>query len=227
MKNKLVLTLALLIALAGQAHALTVLCNGDSNTGSSTGEPKWCEMLGAALEADTINRGVGGSTITDQVSYPWGIPSWAGYYIDFEVVGTDPFFVWTHGADTFIGQPTYTSLPAIDVAILAYGTNDINAYHFTVPKILQALKKYRRKLAKAGAQVYVATVPPIYELDGTKSPTLDPLIQRLNKRIRGNFPKTYIEFYEGFTWEDYNDRLHLNAQGHEKRALAALEALSR
>jgi lysophospholipase L1-like esterase len=32
---------------------------------------------------------------------------------------------------------------------------------------------------------------------------------------------------EGFTWEDYNDRLHLNAQGHEKRALAALEALSR
>ena len=63
MKLKLVLTLTLLIALAAPAHALTVLCNGDSNTAAGTlpADVRWCERLGVLANVDTINRGVGGS----------------------------------------------------------------------------------------------------------------------------------------------------------------------
>ena len=230
MKNKLVLTLALLIALAGQAHALTVLCNGDSNTAAGTlpADVRWCERLGTLANVDIINRGVGGSAIVSkQHAYWYGNPMWGDFYIDLEVVDIDPFWYWRHGAETFLNRPTYYPLPKFDTVILAWGTNDLNAYGYTPAEVLKAIKKARRKFTAYGAKVYVATVPAIYELDGTKSVTMDPLIQQLNRKIRGNFPKTYIEFYDGFSWADYSDRLHLNAQGHEKRALAALEALSR
>jgi lysophospholipase L1-like esterase len=180
------------------------------------------------LNANTINRGVGGSAIVSkQHNYWYGSPMWGDFYIDLEIVDIDPFWYWSHGAATYLNRPAYSPFPKFDTVILAWGTNDLNAYGYSPNDVIKAIKKARRKFLAYGADVYVATVPAIYEWDGTKSPTMDPNIQKLNRKIRGNFPKRYIEFYEGFTWSDYADRLHLNADGHEKRALAALEALSR
>ena len=229
--RRLILTIATVLALAAPAHALTILCNGDSNTqaGGVPVEGRWCERLGPLLNADIINRGVGGSAIVSDIKlYTYGTPLWGDFYIDTEIVDIDPFWFWSHGASTYLSRPTYFPLPKIDIMILAWGTNDINAYHYTPAKILKAIKKARRKLIAHGSQVYVATVPAIYNAEtGEKNPDKDKLIQQLNKKIRGNFPKTFIEFYEGFTWADYSDPLHLNAQGQEKRAAAAVQALTR
>lgn len=228
--KKLLVASALLMTLCSPAQALTVLCNGDSNTAAS-GIPedvRWCERLGSLLNVDIINRAVGGSGIVSyKHTYWYGNPMWGDFYIDLEIVDIDPFWYWTNGAPEWLGRATYSPFPKFDTVILAWGTNDLNAYGYTPNDVIKAIKKARRKFIKYGAEVYIATVPAIYETDGTKSVTLDPRIQQLNRKIRGNFPKTYIEFYEGFTWADYSDRLHLNAQGHEKRAAAAVEALTR
>ncbi len=228
--RRLTLTALILIALATQAQALTILCNGDSNT-QANGVPeqeRWCERLGPLLGADAINRGVGGSAIVSDIKLStWGTPLWGDFYIDTEIVNIDPFWYWSRGKSVYLGRPTYLPLPKFDIVILAWGTNDLNAYKYTPARVIKAIKRARRKFLAYGADVYVATVPAIYEPDGTKSVTMDPPIQQLNKKIRGNFPKKHIEFYDGFTWADYNDRLHLNAQGHEKRAAAAVEALAR
>ncbi len=225
----LILFAALFVGLSVGTSQATILCNGDSNTAASPlpDDVRWCERLGVLIGDDVINRGVGGSAIVSkQHAYWYGSPMWGDFYIDAEIVDVDPFWFWSHGASTYLGRPTYSPLPKFDTVILAWGTNDLNAYRYTPGEVIKAIKKARRKFAAYGAKVYVATVPAIYELDGTKA-ALDVTIQQLNRKIRGNFPKTYVEFYEGFTWADYSDRLHLNAQGHEKRALAALEALTR
>lgn len=230
MRYRTLILCALFVGLSVTTAQATILCNGDSNTAAGTlpADVRWCERLGVLIGDDVINRGVGGSAIVSKRKlYTWGTPLWGDFYVDTEVVDIDPFWFWSHGASTYLGRPTYFPLPKFDTVILAWGTNDLNAYGYTPSEVIRAIKKARRKFIKYGAKVYVATVPAIYELDGTKSVAMDPLIQQLNRKIRGNFPKTYVEFYEGFTWADYVDRLHLNAQGHEKRALAALEALTR
>jgi hypothetical protein len=83
----------------------------------------------------------------------------------------------------------------------------------------------RRRFRRAGADVFVATVPPIFRRDGTPSGD-DAVIRELNDRIRRAFPGGYVEFYEGMTYpDDYSDSTHMNAHGHAKRAAAVLRRL--
>lgn len=96
-----------------------------------------------------------------------------------------------------------------------------------IPKILQVTRQYHRRLTNAGITVYIATVPPIFNPDGSLSPH-DAQIRLLNKRIRGSWPKRHIEFYTGITPADFlPDGMHFNTAGQTKRALAAAAALLR
>lgn len=228
------LLLIAILALATPAHA-TIVCNGDSNTQSNwQGYPNgtsdgWCERIGG------INRGVGGSTISDHAysfhDLPLGVfmpdmPLWGGYYIDAELAGADPFATWATGTPPkLLGQATLSPLPQPDIVILAFGTNDVRADWLGGPwtpnQIIHFYKKYRQRAIATGATVYIATTPPIYNTDGTLS-AYDATIRSLNAKIRGNWPSKYIEFYDGFTVADFQlDGLHLNASGQAKRAAAA------
>lgn len=208
-----------LLIIVGAAHAV-VICNGDSNTQSDwQGFPNgtadgWCEQMGG------INRGVGGLTISDTgISYG-AIPLWGGYYIDAEVAGTDPF-LFVSGAPVFLGQTTYAVFPYVDTYILAFGTNDIQNTANTPTQIIQAYKKYREHILAAGSVVYVATTPPMFNADCTLAGD-DALIRSLNRKIRRNWPTRFVEFYEGFSCEDFAaDGVHLTAAGQAKRAAAA------
>lgn len=214
--------LILLLALAIPSDA-TIVCNGDSNTESDwQGYPNgtadgWCEQVGG------INRGVGGATISDTGLYFGALPLWGGYYIDAEVAGTDPFL--TLSGATFLGQATYSPFPVADTYVLAFGTNDIRTTPNTPTQIIQAYKKYRQHIIAAGAVPYVATTPPIYNADCSLSAD-DAMIRSLNKKIRGNWPTRYVEFYDGFNCGDFaSDGVHLTAGGQAKRAAAALAVL--
>ncbi|MBY0277522.1 SGNH/GDSL hydrolase family protein [Candidatus Binatia bacterium] len=214
-------------AAAGDA-AYTVICNGDSNTQALafvSVQENWCELLGEQPGVVTINRGVGASGIVSNGLRTFGVPLWAGFYTAYELAGVDPFYVLSHGAATWGRRPTFDPLPAYDAVILAYGTNDLTAYGYSVSAVFKAIKRTRRRFRRAGADVFVATVPPIFRRDGTPSGD-DAVIRELNDRIRRAFPGGYVEFYEGMTYpDDYSDSTHMNAHGHAKRAAAVLRRL--
>jgi hypothetical protein len=61
---------------------------------------------------------------------------------------------------------------------------------------------------------------------GSVRPAID--IERTNRLIRASFPERLIaDFGTGFEPDDFLDRVHLNAVGHEKRARAAHRAILR
>lgn len=229
--KKLLLICALSLLLPGAARA-TIVCNGDSNTqsGWQSWYPNgradgWCERVAVELGEATVNRGVGASSISDTGFY-WGgnLPLWGGYYVDLEVAGTDPFAAFaTDGF--FLQQPIYSPFAVPDVFVFAWGTNDIT-YGYTPRQVITAYKKYRQHVIATGATVYIATTPPQFNADGTLS-AKDALIRDLNQRIRGNWPQRYVEFYVGFTADDFTaDGIHVTAAGQAKRAQAVLDALA-
>ena len=211
------------------SHAYTVICNGDSNTQANPSHPadNWCAILAQHPGLSTINRGMGGSGIVDNGLSTYGAPLWASFYTTYELIGIDPLFILARGGAFWKQIPTFNPLPTYDAVVLAYGTNDIAGYHFSVRDIIRATKVISRQFLDVGIDVFVATVPPLYDSNGSLS-SADKAIQRLNRRIRRLFPDRYIEFYEGMTYpDDYSNGRHFNASGQAKRAQAALTTLLR
>lgn len=109
----------------------------------------------------------------------------------------------------------------IDVVMIALGTNDMKE----APEVaVDALLRLRGQAQMAGAEVLIATIPPVLSGDGAKSDWVDRANALLTAQLPGN---RLIDFSSGMTREDYAfDGVHIMESGQRKRAAAALRALS-
>lgn len=176
---------------------ITLVCLGDSNTEVMPGAwPPWCERLRPLLSPRfrVVNRGLGGATATS---------------------------VGLLEAATPLAYALENDAP--DVALLAYGTNDVVA---KVPpkEIAAAIARLVRRLLEKGVQPLVALVPPIR----SDSEAANASVRELDAALRAAFPPPWIvDFQQGFGDADLVDRVHLNDAAQMRRAHIAARALAR
>jgi lysophospholipase L1-like esterase len=111
--------------------------------------------------------------------------------------------------------------PPVEVAILAFGTNDY--LHGVTPEaVIEAYGMAIMRLEDADAYVLLATTPPCWtsKCDRAK-------IDEMNALMRGVWPhRTMVDFSSWVTRGDLGpDGLHFLPAGHAKRSDAALEVL--
>jgi lysophospholipase L1-like esterase len=178
---------------------ITVACLGDSNTRPSPALPRtWCERLLDHLPAErwrVINRGEGGATAVE-----FGSLILAGEHLDYALEND-----------------------AVDVVILAYGTNDL-LFAGAAPKdVSYAYARLLERARAAGVEVFAALTPPVQP----SAKDINPQILELNELLAELFPSArIIDFWSDMTPEDYVDAVHLGESGQAKRARAARDALS-
>jgi GDSL-like lipase/acylhydrolase family protein len=187
----------------------TVACLGDSNTQKdwpTVGTVRWCEMGLASQPTATVwlNRQL--------VTEPTAI-------INEGVGGATvcPQAGWSWSFPQFLHAKAHRA----DIAIAAFGSNDIFGLSKTPDEIVRC---YRDLLALAGSlPVFIALVPPALPLGGDG----DLRIRAVNDALRAAFPSHILmDFYAGFTEEDFSDVVHFNIQsGQAKRAAIALAFL--
>lgn len=178
---------------------IRIVCLGDSNTFLPGAGPSWCDRLPDALPAAfasrVVNRGLGGATATRE-----------GSLLD---------------ASAPLSHVLASDAP--DVAILAYGTNDLLAGVET-GAIVAALASHVDRLHAAGVRPLLALVPPLRSQDVQANHQ----VQALNRSLQQAFPSSWlIDFWTGFGDAELVDRVHWNAAGQARRAAAAAEALLR
>lgn len=177
---------------------IAVACLGDSNTHGAPGRPRsWCERL--------QDRLIGAS------------PSWVTINRG-------------QGGASAIGgslrparqQLTYTlENDAPDVVILAYGTNDLLA-GAQPQEVLVALMQHRQRARSTGAAVFIALTPPAWPA----SREVNGPIRELNELLRTTLLESrVIDFHTGFEPGDFDDGVHLNDAGHDRRAQVAAAVL--
>lgn len=208
---------------------VVVACLGDSNTqsdwqaGAAGGFPAsrgWCERLEALFggRVRTVNLGVGGATAMLNSELP---------------VGNDEATFDARGQFR-IALQKYRP----DIFLLAFGTNDLLERYSTRPK--EVVMLYRELWLEARSEdllLLVATVPAVqvpeqvrqafrFSRGGGLHRQAD--IETANRLIHASFPERLIvDFGSGFAPDDFLDRVHLNANGQEKRARTARQAILR
>jgi len=182
---------------------IRVVCLGDSNTETPPGvAPSWCDRLAAqGSEAPidprlrVVNRGWGGSTARETASFfPARVP--LRYALEND---------------------------APDVVLLAFGTNDVLAGEEPAA-IAGALDALALRVREAGAEPFVALVPPVQPPDHGANEA----VNRVNGLLRERWPaERLLDFHGGFGPEHFEDALHLDAAGQAQRAQRAAAALRR
>jgi lysophospholipase L1-like esterase len=174
---------------------ITLVCLGDSNTQAMAGaEPPWCDRLAPLLgdEVRVVNRGIGGAT--------------AG-----------PSLVEAASVLAYVLEND-----APDLAVLAYGTNDVLAGH-AIEDVVASLARLDRALLAAGARSWIALVPPMRSGDAHAAQGA-----ALNDALRGIFPEERrIDFASGLTDADLLDRVHLGGAAQQRLAERAALAIGR
>jgi lysophospholipase L1-like esterase len=144
-------------------------------------------------------------------------PAW--YVVNGSFMGTR-----ATGDCDFCGRPRLGSALAampIDLVLISLGTNDMRE----APEVaVDALLRLRHQAQSAGAEVLVATVPPLLSGNDAKR----EWVERTNALLVAQMPgDRLIDFSSGMTREDYAfDGIHIMASGQRKCADAALRALS-
>lgn len=177
-----------------------IACGGDSNTEQASG-PKWCAHLRHLLPGWTTRASAGrGSHAVDVPGTFGGVPISSVFYVE-------RMLAWER-------RP--------DVAILAWGTNDVGRH--PAPRIVGALAAHAARLRTAGVGVLVATIP--HALD---DPEHDAAVQELNAALTARFAPCVVDFTTPTPpiRDFYESRLHLNAAGQWARATSAAGALRR
>jgi lysophospholipase L1-like esterase len=176
---------------------ITVVCLGDSNTQAMAGaSPPWCDRLAPLLPAGfrVVNRGLGGATATTAASL------------------LDASAPLAHALEN----------DAPDVALLAYGTNDVLA-KVASREIVAAIARHARRLQAEGVAPFIALVPPLRSDDVASNRA----VQELNAGLRQAFPaERILDFFSGFGDEALVDRVHQGAAGQARRARIAADLLS-
>ena len=112
---------------------------------------------------------------------------------------------------------------APEVAVLAYGTNDL-LLKAPVRDVVGALAHEAERLRSAGALPLVALVPPVRSYDVATN----QLVRELNDALRETFPaERLVDFATGFGDAQLVDRVHLDDAGQARRAVLAAEAIAR
>lgn len=125
-----------------------------------------------------------------------------------------------HGGRFQVGL-ALAARPPIEVALLAFGTNDF-AHGRTPEEIVAAYREAKTRIEAAGARVILATTPPCW------APRCDrDEIARLNGMLAQTFPDVpLVDFSSWVTPEDLRaDGVHFTPAGQTKRAAAALAVL--
>lgn len=181
---------------------IRVVCLGDSNTESPPGvAPSWCDRLGgegAALgdpRVRVVNRGLGGATARASASVlPAAVP--LRYALEND---------------------------APDAVLLAFGTNDVLAGE-DPPAVAAALDALALRALEAGAEPFVALLPPVQppQRDANEA------VQRVNALLRERWSAARIlDFHTGFGPDLFEDAVHLSDAGQRRRAALAAAALRR
>jgi lysophospholipase L1-like esterase len=111
-----------------------------------------------------------------------------------------------------------------DVAILAFGTNDLRQ-GATPQAVVDAYAKAKFRIEATGARCLIALTPPTHPPQPAAG---NDAIRDLNTRLQAAFPGDIVDFWSGMTPADYKeDGLHVNVAGHAKRAASARDALLR
>ena len=179
---------------------ITVVCHGDSNTqagGVSIGDG-WCERLGGMINSvnlPTINRGIGGTTISDTGKYFLGVESYAGHRIADSLLNDHP-----------------------DAMVLAFGAVDLMFGAITT----DIVSEYARQKVNAethGVKTFIA-LTPYFATSYSNYETLNVKVGELDALIRATFPSgDILDFNSNVLPADYfSDGLHLNDSGQFKRA---------
>jgi lysophospholipase L1-like esterase len=124
-----------------------------------------------------------------------------------------------------------STVPKIDVVILAFGTNDFLLQRRAPPEIVDGYRTAIERLEGAGARVLLAYTPPCYagaHVGMRAVPACDRLqIKALNDLLDAEFsdvPK--IDFWSWVTPADLMpDQIHFTPHGQDKRRDAALVVL--
>src|SRR3989344_448252 len=179
---------------------ITVVCHGDSNTqagGVSIGDG-WCERLWGMINSvnlPTINRGIGGTTISDTGKYFLGVESYAGHRIADSLLNDHP-----------------------DAMVLAFGAVDLMFGAITT----DIVSEYARQKVNAethGVKTFIA-LTPYFATSYSNYETLNVKVGELDALIRATFPSgDILDFNSNVLPADYfSDGLHLNDSGQFKRA---------
>ena len=114
-----------------------------------------------------------------------------------------------------------------DAVLFALGTNDLpqlRSEHLAedIDLRIVTLQALAAQAQKAGAQVFVALIPPRFDRQGPPEAR-----ELFNQAIRDNWsPQVILDFDSGFDASDFGpDGLHFNGIGHAKRAVRAAEFL--
>lgn len=199
---------------------IVIACLGDSNTASGWQQDKdggfppeegWCEQVLARLNdprVSIVNRGVGGATAS-----PHPLEGRREQRV---------FFSGDEQLDSALEDAP------IDVAMMAYGTNDVlPALNGDPASIVDHYNRLWRRERSHGLLAFVAITPPVLVHQRTGKLRRDPeRIAETNERIAEIFPRRFtLPFDAGMTEADFMDDLHMNARGQSKRADAAIERL--
>lgn len=120
-----------------------------------------------------------------------------------------------------------------DLVSFAGGVNDALRRHWDVAMMRQTLERGIAELAGTGADVVIVT----YGRPSNRSRLLGMVEERLAEYreatydVAGRYGARVVDFWDYAVFDDprfwSEDRLHLNPVGHERVALAVLEALGR
>jgi lysophospholipase L1-like esterase len=111
--------------------------------------------------------------------------------------------------------------PPVEVALLAFGTNDLQ-FEQTPREVIDAYGEAMRQFEQAGVRVLLAYTPPRYDDEGEAA-----VIESQNALLDAMWPNVpKIDFWSGVTTADMTpDKVHFTAEGHDKRRDAALGIL--
>jgi lysophospholipase L1-like esterase len=177
---------------------IVVSCLGDSNTHAvEGGVASWCGRLGERLPSD----------------------SW--HVINRGLGGaTAVMRASTLHAGSQMNYTLENDFP--DAVILAFGTNDLLA-EVESAEIVDAYRSLALRVYAAGALPFVALTPPIQPA----ASAFNVRVRELNGALRAAFDENRIlDFWSGFSAEEFEDALHLADLGQARRAEIAAAALS-
>jgi lysophospholipase L1-like esterase len=145
---------------------------------------------------------------------------------DWKTVNNGVSWAKAAGDCFFCGQTMVGSVLATtpaDIIILALGTNDTQQQPEAV---VDALLSLRERAARKKAEVFVATIPPVFPPYPGHEERMEH-IKAANALLAQRVPPNrLVDFFSDMRREDfYPDGLHLTASGQRKRAAAAEQAL--
>jgi lysophospholipase L1-like esterase len=175
-------------------------CAGDSNT-SGTGGPSWCRRMSWWLDDfETRLAAWPGTRAADDQERALGAPVSAQFFLG-----------------RMLGRK-----PVADMAVLAWGTNDVFVH--SAEEIVAAIDVLAERVRKEHVVPIVATIPWLYDMP----PGTNLRVAVVNANLRARYAPCLIDFTNitpaTSTW--YLDRRHLNQAGQDRRALAALYTLA-